>query len=248
MDYAENNHVTSLLKGRSSVRDFLADDVPEHLLTRIHEAARQAPTSSNMQAYSLIIVRSREKRLSLAEIAGGQEHVAVAPVMIAVCADLHRLRGICGEQEVEFDSSLCELNLLAVIDASLVGMCASLAAESLGLGSVMIGGLRNDPVAVAELLGLPANVFCPFGLCIGWPALKPPAKPRLPSDSVVFYEKYDEVCDPRYIKEYDIELAQHYDQLGKENVIWSERIAKHCLNPPRADLSSELKQLGFSFR
>lgn len=46
---------------------------------------------------------------------------------------------------------------------------AALAAESLGLGTVYIGALRNDPQRVAGVLDLPQHVFAALGLVVGRP-------------------------------------------------------------------------------
>ena len=61
------------------------------------------------------------------------------------------------------------------------------AAESLGLGTVYIGAMRNDPQRVAELVGLPKQAVVVFGLCVGHPdpAAKAEVKPRLPQSSVL---------------------------------------------------------------
>ena len=59
-----------------------------------------------------------------------------------------------------------ELSLVATIDAALVGMAASLVAESLELGGCMIGGMRNQPEDVAQVLGLPAAEVQAIGA--GW--------------------------------------------------------------------------------
>ena len=56
----------------------------------------------------------------------------------------------------------------APIDAALAAQNAVVAAQSLGLRTVYIGAMRNDPVRVAELLGLPPRAFVVFGLCVGY--------------------------------------------------------------------------------
>ena len=57
--------------------------------------------------------------------------------------------------------------LLGTIDAALAAQNAVVAMESLGLGSVYIGGIRNDIEGVAKELGLPPQVYPVFGLCVG---------------------------------------------------------------------------------
>src|SRR5690606_40800142 len=58
---------------------------------------------------------------------------------------------------------ILDMFLQAVVDAALVAQNAAVAAESLGLGICMIGGIRNDPVKVAELLKLPPRTFALVG-------------------------------------------------------------------------------------
>lgn len=71
--------------------------------------------------------------------------------------------------------------LLGKIDAALAAQNAVVALESLGLGSVYIGGIRNYIEGVANELGLPPQVYPVFGLCVGYPSPDRPVKvkPRL---------------------------------------------------------------------
>ncbi len=59
--------------------------------------------------------------------------------------------------------------LLGTLDAALAAQNAVVALESLGLGSVYIGAIRNDIEGVAKELGLPPQVYPVFGLCVGYP-------------------------------------------------------------------------------
>ena len=80
--------------------------------------------------------------------------------------------------------------MLGAVDAGLMAQNALLAAQSLGLGGVFIGALRNHPQAVCQLLELPEQVFPLFGLCLGYPAQDPEHKPRLPAAMVVHHNQY----------------------------------------------------------
>ena len=57
-----------VLGARRSIRDFADRDVTDEQLTAILEAARRAPTSGNLQAYSVIVVRDPETKAKLAKI------------------------------------------------------------------------------------------------------------------------------------------------------------------------------------
>ncbi|MBX4334522.1 nitroreductase NfsA, partial [Mycobacterium tuberculosis] len=80
---------------------------------------------------------------------------------------------------------LAEQLLIGVVDTALLAQNALTAAESLGLGGVYIGGLRNSIEAVTELLELPQHVLPLSGLCLGWPAHSPDIKPRMPAAMLV---------------------------------------------------------------
>ena len=84
------------------------------------------------------------------------------------------------QQTVEGTQYLEEF-IVGVVDAALAAQSALIAAESLGLGGVYIGAMRNLPEQVAEALKLPPHAFAVFGMSIGWPdpAKATDIKPRL---------------------------------------------------------------------
>lgn len=149
--------VTETLRSHVSIRRYSGEAIPDDMLHEILNAARRSPTSSNMQAYSLVVVRNPETKKKLAVLGGNQEHIETCDVFIAVCADINRLKIGVRLHGKELVRNL-ELMLISSIDAALVGMSLATAAESFGLGHVMIGGMRNHPKEVAELLGFPEGV------------------------------------------------------------------------------------------
>ncbi|MBC8191183.1 MAG: NADPH-dependent oxidoreductase [FCB group bacterium] len=237
----QNQHVT--------IRSFTNEDIPEKMLMNILEAARRAPTSSNMQAYSIIVVKDPGVKRELAVLAGNQKQIETCPVFLAFCADLHRLSKVCELHAVEMTNNL-ETFLISTIDASLVGMSVQTGAESLGLGAVMIGAMRNHPAEVAKLLGLPQQVYVTFGMCLGWPVKQniPHQKPRLPKELVIHSEKYNQTNPIDQIKVHDEELAQHYVSLGKNMhaAAWSGVIARSLGGSLRPENLQILSDLGFN--
>jgi nitroreductase len=182
------------LERRASVREFTAAGVSQEVIDAILAGALRAPTSFNFQPYSIVVVRSLSTRLEIAEVSGAQGHVREAPVLLVVCADLARVRRWCGFQAEAEPIADLDLLVACVTDAAMAGMCASLVAESLGLGTVMIGGVRNDPHRVAELLALPPGVLPTFAMCLGYPAYHPAPRPRLNARFCVHNERYDAVA------------------------------------------------------
>lgn len=178
-----------LLRHRASVRAFTPDPVPGSLIDDLICAAVRIPTSFNLQAYALIVLTEPQRVARLSELCG-QAHVAKAPAVVVICADLDRVsrlgRALCEPVDLAQD----DIRLTAIIDASLVGASLSLAAESVGLGTVMLGAVRNRPHDVAELLRLPRDAMALFGVCLGWPQGTPRCRPRLRSDLVTHEQVY----------------------------------------------------------
>ena len=72
-------------------------------------------------------------------------------------------------EKVEFETMpWLETFLVASVDVALAAQNAVVAAESIGLSTVYIGAMRNEPEKVADLLGLPPQCFVLFGLCVGY--------------------------------------------------------------------------------
>jgi nitroreductase len=242
--------VTNTLKNRVTIRKFTDQPIPEQMLLEILRASRRSSTSSNMQTYSIVVVREQEKKKALAQLAGNQKHVETCAVFLAFCADLHRLQFAVGMHGTEMGKNL-ELTLVSTIDAAIVGMSVQTAAESMGLGTVMIGAMRNHPCDSAELLRLPKGVFVVYGMCLGYPeqASIPPQKPRLSEELVFHFEQYNTQDPSQGLQAYDQALAHHYQQLGRnlDPAAWTGPIAARLKTPPRPHLRAELEDLGFSF-
>ena len=245
-----SNDVIKTLNNHVTVRHFTAEPIADEMLGAILNAARRSPTSSNMQTYSMIVVRDQATKTELAKLAGNQKHVETCPVFIAFCADIHRLAGACEMHGVQLAKSL-ETTLVATVDAALVGMSVQTAAESFGLGGVMIGAMRNHPQEAAELLDLPTGVYVVYGMCLGWPDADryPPQKPRLPQEMIIHFEQYSHEDPQVGLAAYDKALVEHYEALGRNlhADAWTGPIAKRLQKPSRPDLRKTLQEMGFSF-
>jgi len=263
------NSTINLLTAHESIRRYRPDPVPEAALTAILTAARSAPTSSNLQAYSIVVVTDAGRRERLAEFAGGQRYVADTPVFLVFCADIARLQKVSRRQDREFAARTLEMFLLASLDAGLAMQNAIVAAESLGLGTCCIGSLRNDPAGVAAELGLPQGVFAVSGLCLGYeqPDSRRGVKPRLPAAATVHREQYDDSDLERNLQDYDRTMTARGTYEGRrvetgdversEEYGWCEHTARRTSRPQtllarsaslRADLVEQVEELGFTIR
>ena len=100
---------------------------------------------------------------------------------------------IAAERQAQVEGThYVEEFIVGVVDAALAAQSALIAAESLGLGGVYIGAMRNLPEQMAAELALPPHAFAVFGMSIGYPdpARETGIKPRLPQSVVLHREQY----------------------------------------------------------
>ncbi len=191
-----------LICGHRSIRHFTDEPISDAQCEAIINSARATSSSSFLQCSSIIRITDKALREELVTLTGGQKHVAQAAEFWVFCADFNRHLQICPDAQL----GLAEQLLLGVVDTAMMAQNALIAAESLGLGGVYIGGLRNNIEAVTKLLKLPQYVLPLFGLCLGWPADNPDLKPRLPA-SILVHENSYQPLDKGALAQYDEQLA-----------------------------------------
>ena len=249
-----NDQIAALLSHRS-VRGYRPDPLPDGTLETLVAAAQSAATSSNLQVWSVVAVTDADARRELAEIAGGQQHIVQCPLYLVWLADLARNSRLGRSAEVEMQAiPYLETFMLAVIDAALAAQNAVVAAESLGLSTVYIGAMRNDPLRVARLLGLPAGTVGVFGLCVGYAAEGEAGevKPRLPQATVLHRERYGREDDPELRAAYDREMNGFRLRNGLPPQTWSElvlaRLGRLASMNGREVLKDVVRERGFPLR
>ncbi|MEP9348176.1 NADPH-dependent oxidoreductase [Xanthobacter sp. KR7-225] len=249
-----NDTIAGLLCHRS-VRAFVDRPLPDGLVETLVAAAQSAPSSSNLQTFSVVAVENPATKARLAEIAGGQKHVVEAPLVLVWLADLARLEEI-GRREAKPTDALGFLETLfvGIFDAALAAQNALVALESLGLGGVYLGAFRNRPVEVAELLGLPPHVLGVFGLAIGHPDPERPAqvKPRLSPRLVLHRERYDASLPQPALDHYEQALKDFQKGQGLPEVGWTSaaltRVRGAEALSGRDRMREALAALGFGLR
>lgn len=233
-----------------SVRAYLRDPLEAGTLELLVAAAQSAPSSSNLQVWSLVAVQDVERKARLAELAGGQRHIHDAPLLLVFLADTSRLSSVAKGLAIPSDGlRYLDTFLMAAIDAALAAQSALIAAESLGLGTVYIGALRNKPEAVARELNLQPGVSPLFGLCVGRPDPARPAavKPRLPQRAVAFREQYDARDIAREIARYDATLSEFHRSQQLDNPPWSRHSAERVKGPESLRGRDRLRQALHTF-
>ncbi|WP_435237222.1 oxygen-insensitive NADPH nitroreductase [Psychromonas sp. PT13] len=242
------NQTIDLLKNHRSIRKFTSEKVSDEKLIAIIESAESAATSNFIQAYSVIRVTKPENRKQLAAFAGGQAWIEQCPVFLVFCADLKRAQSACTFENKEMDSGYTEQFLVATVDVTLAAQNAMIAAESMGLGGVYIGGLRNQPDNVAKLLKLPEHVYPIFGMCLGYPDETPEQKPRMPAKMILKDDYYSEGDDD--LSQYNEICSEYYKNRtsGSRDETWTHQIANMVSVPARPHMKGFLKQQGFDVK
>lgn len=227
-----------LMKTHTSVRRFKEQEIPQEDLNEILTAAQMASSWKNFQSYSVIVVRSQEKKEALFELVP-QEAIRQSAAFLLFVGDLNRAEKGARLHTDIFQPQGVEGLLITSVDAALAGQNTLLAAESLGYGGVIIGLVRYKSVELAELFKLPDYTYPVFGMALGVPNQQHDVKPRLPLENVVFEEEY---------QEQSTEATEAYDRIQTEyagaraTTTWSQRLAEQFGNPEPSSTRENLEQ------
>ena len=247
--------VLETLLSHRSVRSYLPRSVPTEALQLAISAAQSASSSSNLQAWSVVAIEDKDRKARINVVAGNQKQIDQAPLLLVWLADLSRLRGIAADQDsTSVGLDYLESFVLGVIDAALAAQNAVTAFESLGLGTCYIGALRNNPIAIANELALPNEVFPVFGLTVGYPdpAIRTDIKPRLPRTKVLHSERYQIESTSSGFSSYDETLRAFQKIQLMPAIDWTEQVCRRIGTKEalknRHELADAIKALGFKLK
>lgn len=244
------NSVMETMLAHASVRQFTEQAVTAETLAGLIRCGQAAASSSFIQAMSVIHVTNVEHRAQIAALAGGQTWVVAAPVFLVFCADLQRVNYACVKNDLGALDGHTEHFIAATVDTALVAQNVLLAAESMGLGGVFIGGIRNNPQLVCELLNLPEQVYPVFGMCLGWPAQVNAAKPRFPVPTILHEDRYQQSEVATQVDAYDQQMQAYYQSRGSNQRVsnWSAQTAAAVQKKQRSHMLKFLQSRGLLLR
>ena len=173
------NETINLMNAHTSVRRFTEEQISDKELRAIIDAGRAASSWKNFQSYSIIVVRSKEKKEALFDLVP-QEAIRQSSAFLLFVGDLNRAQKGVHMYTEDFYPEGTENLLISSVDAALAGQNTLLAAESLGYGGVIIGLVRYAASQIAELFKLPDYTYPVFGIALGTPNQNHAVKPRLP--------------------------------------------------------------------
>ena len=255
-----NINIPDLLKtiiSRSSVRKFSDKLIPKELLTILLTAAQSAPSKSNLQQYSILIMQDETIKMKVAGLIGNTKWALSAPVFLLFLADIRRNINVTNDKGYDHKNNNVDTFMNAVIDSALSMQSLICAAEASGLGVCPISMIRNIIDEIKNICQLPKGVFPIAGLALGWPDEKAPISIRMPQDIMIHNDYYNEDNLTKKINDYDkrvfkvapiLEKQQrHVDVYGvAKKGTWSENIARQLSLPERNNFKAWLKDNGIN--
>ena len=177
-----------IIFARRSVRSFTAQFIPEDVFTAILEAGRVAPCTVNLQTWTFLTFTTLTWQETF-----GQPLPFRGQRAVLVLGDTHRARTVL---DVFPASPLVEYTV-AVMNASLAAMNMNIAAEALGVSSVMLSETGRsgffDAEYLAKVLCLPQGVWPLMTIVFGYArGARPAMPPKLPAEQIAYTGAYRE--------------------------------------------------------
>lgn len=254
-DLPTDGTVAGILSRRSN-RRYTDAPVDDALLDVLLACAQSAPTKSNLQQYSIVVVSDAAVRGRLAPLCPDTGWLETCPVFLVFCADMRRAQKLAELRNHPHANNNMDTFLNAVVDAAMAMQSFITAAEAAGLGCAPISEVRNRIEEFSAVLELPSGVFPIAGLTAGWPTQAGFINQRLPQSVVVHRDRYDESHLEAEIDAYDRmrhaifplppEKQRHVDKYGALDFCgWSENVARQLSVPERKGFRDFLERRGF---
>ncbi|MFH1682268.1 MAG: nitroreductase family protein [Candidatus Woesearchaeota archaeon] len=213
--------ILELIKSRRNTKEFLPKFVDWDKISKIVDAGRHAPSCGNLQNWKFIVVINNDKKQELADAALQQYDLINAGALIVICAEpekAERYYGLRGER------------LYTVQNCAAAAQNMLLEAHSLGLSSRWIGAFEEE--MVKRILKVPEDARPQIIIAIGYPKFVPEKPPKLPLESVVFFNSWrNRIRDP-------VKYMQYYSVITQRKL----SAAKEMLKKPLSVVVEKLKR------
>lgn len=201
---------------RRTIRQYNDKKIDRQLLKDLLMAASHAPTTGNMQLYSVIITEDEEMKKRLAPTHFNQPSVMSAAVVLTFCADFNRFVKWCESRNAKPGYDNFQAWIWAVEDTMIFAQQFVTLAEMNGLGTCYLGTTTYNAPQISEILELPDRVVPIATVTVGYPAIEGQPSDRLPIDAIIHNEKYND---------YDSDSINHFYE-EKESLPESAKFIK----------------------
>ena len=195
--------LSDVIASRRSIRKFREEDISADTVRLLLDAARLAPSGSNLQPTRFIVAQSPTAKEALSRFTP-YKFIVKASVIFVCCADLtaittrdQRIGELLKEgafEGVDIDMNDSSTTTSPIMDEGAVkaylSMNVAIAVEhivlkavDLGLGSCWLGRFNRDKIK--EYLALDESIYPVVLLPVGHPYQSPKARPRFDLDKLV---------------------------------------------------------------
>lgn len=208
---------------RRTIRQYTSQNVSDETLNQLLLEASHAPTTGNMQLYSVIVTRSEEMKRKLAPTHFNQPQVTGCSVLLTFCADFNRFTKWCEQRGAKPGYDNLQSLVTAAIDTVVFAQQFVTIAEINGLGCCYLGTTTYNAPDIAKILGLPTRVVPLITISIGYPADNGREDGRLPLEAILHSEHYHDYTEADIDKLYAEKEAredskQYVAENGKETL------------------------------
>lgn len=203
--------VKEALLGRTSVRRYEREAIPQETMDFIYRAVENTPTSYNGQQFSVIDISDQALKEELYALTN-QKQLKTCNRLLIFCSDYNKISMLARRKGVDFPpfTDTMDAVTIGIIDASLAMMSAVTAACSRGLGTCCIGYARTAaPDDISALLQLPPHVYLVCGMAIGIPREIPDLKPKQPQSLIIHHDTYRRDNMAPDLLAYDAEVTRY---------------------------------------
>jgi len=242
--------VFDLLSSHTSIRSYKKKVFSKEEVQELLTVAQHAASSHFVQAYSVIWVTDEQLKKKLGQLSKNPKQMETAGAVFVCCVDFKRLHfaGLMNDTTIVTDT--VENLLVGTADVAIFAQNLAIAAESKGYGICYIGGVRNNPNEISEMLNLPDRVFPVFAMTMGVPDELHEVKPRLPVEAILHENSYDSEKYHSLLPAYDKTMEDYYASRGANQKVanWTKSMTDFLKEPRRPHIKKFLKEKGFSLK
>jgi len=179
--------ILKAIQDRRSIRQYEDRPVDDRQIRTLLEAARLAPSGSNMQPWHFMVVRSPEAKKRIVEACHNQPWMRRAPILIVAVADPGSpFAGPAGPtvHETSPDRDVKR----AIRDTAIATEHLVLQAIDLGLSTCWVAWFEQDRIRPG--LGIPEDKYVVAVIVLGYGRETPPPRPRKPLTEFVHLETW----------------------------------------------------------
>lgn len=195
--------IFEVINTQRAMRRLKPDPVPDELVWKVLDAAVKAPSGGNRQPWNFIVIRDAETKARIAEYYLDSWNKSYGLIKQAAMASPETARTYASAEHLA--NHLADVPVLIIATVNLSGVAPvsppgasiypavqnlMLAARALGLGTTLTTFHRTHEAEVKKLLGIPDGIETMALIPLGWPRGKFGPGSRMPTEKVVYWEKW----------------------------------------------------------